>query len=76
MTGRLAFNPGGNLPALLLIESGRLKAECGQHRPGALTASRFFLCHGEDPATKSATPQVLRQKKPLNRQEAEVRAAE
>jgi hypothetical protein len=72
MTGRLAFNPGGNLPALLLIESGRLKAECGQHRPGALTASRFFLC----PATKSATPQVLRQKKPLNRQEAEVRAAE
>jgi hypothetical protein len=30
MTGRLAFNPGGNLPALLLIESGRLKAECGQ----------------------------------------------
>ena len=35
MTGRLAFDPGGNLPALFLIEARRLKVECGQHRAGA-----------------------------------------
>jgi hypothetical protein len=29
MAGRLAFDPGGNLPVLLLIETRRLNVECG-----------------------------------------------
>src|SRR5206468_4855962 len=65
MAGWIAFDPGGNLPAPLLIECGRLKVECGQHRAGASAPPCFFLCQGEDPAAKSATPQALRQKKPL-----------
>jgi hypothetical protein len=76
MTGRIAFDPGGNLPTLLLIKSGRLKVERGQHGPGAPTPPCFFPCHGEDAAAKSATPQILRQKKPLHRQEPEVSAAQ
>jgi hypothetical protein len=55
-----------------LIETRRLKVECRQYRAGAPTPPPFLLCHGEDPATEPATPQVLRKKKPLNRQEAEI----
>ena len=76
MAGRLTFDPGGNLPALFLIEARRLKVECRQYRAGAPTPPPFFLRHGEDPATESATSQILRQEKPLDRQEAEVCAAQ
>jgi hypothetical protein len=76
VAGRLAVDPGGNLPTLLQIKTRRLKVECGQYRAGTSALPRFLLSHGEDPATKSVAPQVLRKKKPLNRQEAEVRAAQ
>jgi hypothetical protein len=32
--------------------------ECGQHRAGAFSSPCFFLCHGENPAAKSVTPQA------------------
>jgi hypothetical protein len=41
--------------------------ERGQHRAGAAAPSPFFFCHGENPATKSVAPEVLRQKKSLDR---------
>jgi hypothetical protein len=50
--------------------------ERGQHRTGAAASTAFPFRHGENPAAKSAAPQVLGQKKPLNRQEAEIGAAQ
>src|SRR5712672_1518755 len=76
VAGRLAIYPGGDLPTPLQIETRRLKVERGQHRAGTAAPPCFFLCHGEDAATKPAAPQALRQKKPLNRQEAEVCTAQ
>src|SRR4051812_22308861 len=76
MAGRIAIDPGNDLPALLQIETGRLKMECRQHRACAAAAPGFFLGHRENPATESVAPQMLRQKKPLHGQQAERRAAQ
>ena len=76
MAGRRTFDPGGYLPALLQIETRRLKVERGQHRAGPAAPPSFFLCHREDPATKSVAPQVFGQEKSLDRQQAERRAAQ
>src|SRR5215831_15173270 len=57
MAGRLAIDPGGDLPALLQIEPGRLEMNCGQHRAGTAAAPRFFLRHSEEAAAETATPQ-------------------
>src|SRR3984893_1335180 len=76
MAGRLAIDPGGDLPTLLQIETRRLKVERRQHRAGTAAPPCFFLCHGEDAATKPAAPRALRQKKPLNRQEPEACTAQ
>src|SRR6266404_3074941 len=51
MAGRLAFDPGGYFPALLQIETRRLKVERGQHRAGTAAPPPFFLSHRKDPAT-------------------------
>jgi hypothetical protein len=76
MAGRLAFDPGGNLPTLLLIKSGRLEVECRQHGPGAPAPPCFLLRHGEDPANQVGHASDPPTEKPLNRQEAEVSAAQ
>src|SRR6201987_5843075 len=75
MTGRLAFDPRGDLPTLLQVEPRRLKVDCRQHRAGTAASPPFLLCNGEDPAAKPAAPQILRPKKPLYPQEAQRRAA-
>src|SRR5215831_15464567 len=51
MAGRLTIDPGGNLPALLQIETWRLKVDCRQHRAAAPAPTTFFLGHSEDTAT-------------------------
>src|SRR5260370_21241891 len=71
MTGRLAIDPGGDLPTLLQVKTRRLKVDRRQHRTGTAAPPRFFFCHGEDPAPKPPAPQVLRQEKPLHPQKAQ-----
>ena len=71
MTGRVALDPGGDLPALLQVETWRLKVDRGQHRAGAAAPPPLFLCHRQNPATESVAPQMLGQKKPLYPQETQ-----
>src|SRR6516225_12123473 len=56
MAGWLTFDPGGDLPTLLQIETRRLKVQRRQYRAGAAAAPPFFLCHSEDSTTKSLAP--------------------
>jgi len=69
MAGRLALDPGGDLPTLLRIEARRLEMDCGQHRAGTAAPPRFSLRHCEQPATETAASQILRQKKPIDPQQ-------
>jgi hypothetical protein len=71
MTWRLTIDPGGDLPTLLQVKTGRLKVECGQHRAGTAAPPCFFLCHHEDPAAKPAAPQILWQEKRIDPQKPE-----
>jgi len=71
MAGRLAVDPGGDLPTLLQVEPRRLKVDCRQHHAGTTAPPPLFLCHGEDLAAKTAASQIFRQKKPLYPQEAQ-----
>jgi hypothetical protein len=63
MSRWLALDSGGDFPPLLQVEARRLKMEGRQHRTGAAASTTFFLCHAENPAAKSVTPEFLRQKK-------------
>jgi hypothetical protein len=76
MAGRLALDPGRDLPTPLQVKTRRLKVDRRQYRPGTTAAPTFVLCHREDPAAKSAAPQLLRQKKQLHPQQTERGAAE
>ena len=71
MAGWLAFDPDGDLPTLLQVETWRLKVDCRQHRAGAAATASFFLSHSEDAAAEAVAPQALWQKKPLYPQEAQ-----